>query len=101
MAAALEHEEFSKHLNTKFRIRLNDNQTIDAELTEVSERLISTRQERFAIVFRASNEVLLEQGMHLFEHDRMGNFSLFVVPIGRDEAGTYYEAVFNRLIRKS
>jgi len=31
----------------------------------------------------------------------MGNFELFIVPIGREEGGTDYEAVFNRLVKKS
>jgi len=34
------------------------------------------------------------------KHDEMGN-SDSLVPIGRDEAGTYYEAVFNRLVKQS
>jgi hypothetical protein len=101
MAAVLEHEEFLKHLNTTFRIRLGETETVEVELTEVSEYLLSPRQERFAIVFRASNEMFLGQGQRPFEHDRMGEFSLFLVPIGRDEKGTYYEAVFNRLVKKS
>lgn len=100
MAAALTHEEFSRHLNTKFGIRLSDEQVIEAELTEVSEHMISPRQERFAIVFRTANEVLISQGLHRFEHDKMEAFDLFIVPIDRDERGTYYEAVFNRLIKK-
>jgi hypothetical protein len=29
----------------------------------------------------------------------MGDFSLFLVPIGQDERGTDYEAVFNRLVK--
>jgi hypothetical protein len=32
------------------------------------------------------------------KHDSIGDFDLFLVPIGRDESGTFYEAVFNRLI---
>jgi len=28
----------------------------------------------------------------------MGDFDLFLVPIGRDDTGTFYEAVFNRMI---
>ena len=101
MAADLTHEEFSRHLNTKFGIRISETQAIEAELTEVSEHLISPRQERFSIVFRTSNEVLIGQGLHRFEHDKMEPFDLFIVPIERDEEGTYYEAVFNRMIKKS
>jgi hypothetical protein len=32
------------------------------------------------------------------KHEAIGDFELFLVPIGRDETGTFYEAVFNRLI---
>jgi hypothetical protein len=101
MAAALEHSEFSKHLNTKFRIRLNEEQTIDAELVEISEHLVSPRQERFSIVFSTSNDFFLGQGQQQMEHDQMGEFVLFLVPIGRDDKGTSYEAVFNRLVKQN
>jgi hypothetical protein len=101
MATDLEHEEFLKHLNTKFRIRVSEADAIEAELTDVSERLMSPRQERFSLVFRTTNEILLGQGQRDFEHDQMGTFSLFIVPIGRDDAGTDYEAVFNRLIKRN
>ena len=98
--ADLQHEEFLKHLNTKFRIGTGEAAAVAGELTEVSERLLSPRQERFSLVFRTSNDIFLGQGQQSFEHDEMGNFELFLVPIGRDEAGAYYEAVFNRLIKK-
>ena len=101
MATDLQHEEFLKHLNTRFSIRLSETETVEAELTDVSERLMSPRQERFSLVFRTANEILIEQGQRTFDHDAMGNFSLFIVPIGRDDEGTYYEAVFNRLVKKN
>ena len=100
MAAALTHEEFSKHLNTKFRIQVNETEAIEAQLTDVSEFLTSPRQERFSILFRTANDPFLGQGLRRFEHEQMESFELFIVPIGRDEEGTNYEAVFNRLVRK-
>jgi hypothetical protein len=100
MAAALTHEEFSKHLNTKFRIHVNETEAIEAQLTEVSEFLTSPRQERFSILFRTANDPFLGQGLRRFEHEQMESFELFIVPIGRDEEGTNYEAVFNRLVKK-
>ena len=101
MEACLEHQEFAKHLNSKFRIVINDQETVEAELKEVSEHLVSPKQERFSIVFRTSNDFFLGQGQRPFRHDKMGEFSLFLVPVGRDEEGTYYEAVFNRLVKKA
>ncbi len=101
MDAVLEYDEFAKYLNTKFRIRLSESETLEAELIEISEHLISARQDRFAITFRAANEIFLGQGLRQFEHDQMGEFILFLVPIGRDEQGTSYEAVFNRVVAKT
>ena len=101
MAQRLEHEEFAKHLNSKFRIRIDEAQTVESELIEVSELLLSPKQERFSLVFRTSNDFFLGQGERPLEHDVMGEISLFLVPVGRDEDGTCYEAVFNRLVKKS
>jgi hypothetical protein len=30
----------------------------------------------------------------------MGRFDLFIVPLERSDEGTYYEAIFNRLVKK-
>ena len=100
MSADLTHEEFSKHLNSTFGIRISEEQVIEVKLTEVSELLLSPRQERFTLIFRSPNDIIVTQGMHRFEHDQMGAFELFIVPVERDENGTYHEAVFNRLIKK-
>lgn len=101
MSAELTHEEFSKHLKSKFEIRLSEAPAVEVELTEVSELLLSARQERFSLIFRSANDIMVVQGLHRFEHDEMGAFDLFIVPVGRDESGTYHEAVFNRLIKKN
>ena len=101
MNPRLEHEEFSKHLNSKFQIRIDESQTVESELIEVTELLLSPRQERFSLIFRASNDFVLDQGLRPLEHDAMGQFELFLVPVGRDQDGTYYEAVFNRLAKKN
>jgi hypothetical protein len=100
MAATLEHEIFSKYLNTNFRISIGESNTIEAELREVSELLLSPGQERFAIVFRGPKQSFLSQASYRFEHDEMGEFTLFIVPIRQDDDGIYYEAVFNRIRKR-
>ena len=97
MAATLEHEIFSKYLNTNFRISIGESNTVEAELSEVSELLLSPGQERFAIVFRGPKEPFIPQASYPFEHDGMGEFILFIVPIRQDADGIFYEAVFNRM----
>ena len=48
----------------------------------------------FSIVFRGPAEPMLAQRTHRIEHERLGAFELFLVPIGRDSSGMRYEAVF-------
>ena len=98
MSEPLTRDAFASNLNTKFQIFVDDSQTVEAELVEVTELLISARQERFAIVFRGPKEPFLGQGIRRFAHDGMEPFDLFIVPISHDEQGTNYEAVFNRLV---
>ena len=90
---------FAEHLNTTFRVTAGPSKIVEMELFDVLD--VSTeRQERFSILFRGPHGMLLEQRIYTFEHDKMGTFDLFIVPIGVDEDGYTYEAVFNRVIKK-
>jgi hypothetical protein len=48
----------------------------------------------FSVVFLGPLEPVLPQGIYRFEHEALGTFELFIVPIGPDETGMRYEAVF-------
>ena len=48
----------------------------------------------FSILFRGPLEPVLPQGIYPFEHDQLGAFELFIVPLGPDEDSMQYEAVF-------
>ena len=48
----------------------------------------------FSIVFLEPAAEVLPQAIYRFDHDELGAFELFVVPIARDADGTRYEAVF-------
>ena len=97
MEASLTHEQFSKNINTKFQVQLDENTSVDLDLAEVSELKLHPKQEEFAVVFRGPLDKYLGQGGHLLTHDQMGEFELFIVPIRQDAQGFYYEAVFNRI----
>jgi hypothetical protein len=98
MANLLTHAAFAAHVNTTFRVLLDDAEPIELELTELSELKITPHQERFAVVFRGPKEKFLGQGTRHLDHDKMGEFDIFLVPIRGDEVGFYYEASFNRLV---
>jgi hypothetical protein len=46
-------------------------------------------------VFRGPAEVVLPQKIYPLEHEALGKLEIFLVPIGPDEAGMCYEAVFS------
>ena len=48
----------------------------------------------FTLVFRGPVEPLLPQRIYRLEHESLDAMEIFIVPIGRDDAGTIYEAVF-------
>src|SRR5262245_25542953 len=103
MSAPLTEKEFTKHLNTKFRV--TGEQPLELELTEVKGYLSKpdeeTGMERFSAFFLGPGEPYLRQRVYALEHDVMGSFELFLVPIALDEKGFRYEAVFNYFKEKA
>lgn len=99
MAVGLTQNEFSKHVNTKFRLDLDGADNFEFELVEVKGYLSSDNEqsgmERFSIFFRGPSQPYLPQSTYSLQHDEMGQFEIFLVPIGRDDESFRYEAVFN------
>jgi hypothetical protein len=99
MAASLTEKEFSQHVNTKFRANLNADNGVDLELVEVkgymSKHNEQTGMERFSVYFQGPGEPYLPQKSYTVQHDQMGEFEIFIVPIAKTDAGFRYESVFN------
>lgn len=99
MAANLTENEFSKHVNTKFGIALDDGNGVDLELYEVkgyvSKHQEQSGMERFSLYFQGPAEPYLPQKVYPFEHAEMGSFEMFLVPIAKNDEGFRYESVFN------
>jgi hypothetical protein len=91
-------EAFQENLNTEFRVQIEPSGIVAVELVELLEGVLNSRQEQFSLTFRGPLETPFAQGTHNLEHDKMGAFDLFLVPIARNPDGMVYEAVFNRLI---
>jgi hypothetical protein len=90
---------FSEHLNTTFRLHYEPS-VVELELIELFDGS-TPRQVRFSLVFRGPHDPFLAQRIYKMEHEQLGAFDLFIVPIKREEDGLYYEAVFNRLVKRS
>lgn len=91
--------EFSKNLNTKYRLVVDAPQPIDLTLVEVTPRKIEPNEEagmeRFSAVFMGPREILLPQQTYRVTHPDMGEFEIFLVAIGEEADGFRYEAVYN------
>ena len=101
-------EKFSTLLQTKFRVHLDAARQVEFDLVEATPSRGGAgagaaagglRQEGFSLLFHGPPTPLLPQRMYRFEHDQIGQFDLFIVPIGRDSAAIHYQAVMNRLIK--
>jgi len=89
-------DDFSGCLNQTFTLELDDASTYPLKLISVDKhpgRATSSEHEAFSIVFRGANPGLEQQIYHI-KHDTLGAMELFIVPIGPDDEGMCYEAVF-------
>ena len=96
MLDKLNHAAFAGQLNQVFRLRL-ESDALALELIEAKELGQGGEdggRRAFSLLFRGPAEPLLDQGTFSLEHGEMGELELFLVPIGRDDAGCLYEAVF-------
>ena len=53
------------------------------------------QREPFSLVLRGPKNPVLPQRMYPIDFGAMGAFDIFIVPIGPDERGMRYEAIFN------
>jgi hypothetical protein len=66
------------------------------EVTSGGRQPGAPRAEPFSLVFVGSSEPILAQGTYRVGHGELGEFEIFLVPIGiAADGGVRYEAVFN------
>jgi hypothetical protein len=87
---------FEEYINTSFTIRTDALVEHKVELVQVRVIEKPGRVYGFSLLFSSDSEVELPQASYLFEHEKMGVFPLFIVPV-KTPKGMRYEAIFNRL----
>lgn len=87
-------DTFSPRVGEEFRLSDDNGATIPTRLLQATTGARGVHREQFSLVFRAPNGTTLPQGIYRVEHDEMGSFGLFLVPLGPDGEGMRYEAVF-------
>jgi hypothetical protein len=88
-------ETFAPRVGETFRVDTGS-ATVEMCLTEVTESEGAGPSGRtpFSLVFLDAGGEVLPQHIYPFEHDELGSFEIFIVPIGQDPDGVRYEAVF-------
>jgi hypothetical protein len=97
MLANLNSRSFCEHLHTTFQVRIPGTASLPLELIEVSDKEQSPKVEQFSLIFRGPLTPHFAQGTYTFQHEKLGEFDLFAVPLGSDPVGMSYQVVFNRL----
>jgi hypothetical protein len=91
--------DFAGNLNTKFRVQLDEAESIDLTLVAVTSRPSGPNEqagmERFSAVFSGPPDFFLPQRTYHMVHPQMGEFDVFLVVIGKEADAYRYEAVYN------
>lgn len=91
--------DFTKNVNTTFRVELESPRPIDVRLIAVTPHVSEPNEqagmERFSVLFAGPDDIFLPQNTYRMTHPEMGEFYIFLVPIGKEADGFRYEAVYN------
>ena len=92
-------ETFQPHVGQTFRVVVDDQWELRVRLTEVHAWGGKGAENRprtpFSLLFHGpADPAALPQQIYRVESDVMDPFELFLVPLGPDEQGMQYEAVF-------
>jgi hypothetical protein len=88
-------ETFAGRVGQEFRIEVDDDTTVVTTLTSATAHGEGRIATGFSLVFTGPVEPVLPQRTYRLVHDELNSLDIFIVPIGRDDTGVRYEAVFN------
>jgi hypothetical protein len=99
MLESLTAEMFAGRIGERFRLRADADtamqvELIDAKVLGSSAAADPSRRKPFAILFRGPLTPVWPQRIYRVEHDGMGSFDLFLVPVGPRNGGMEYQAIF-------
>src|SRR5215204_1451266 len=100
MSEQLKIEDFSKYLDTKFKVYRSDDEVFEAELVGVFDLRNDDVLQTFSVEFLIPDEFGQEQRIYKIEHPELGAIELFIVPVGQNDSGLRFEAIFNRVVQK-
>jgi len=90
-------EQFAACLNEDFEIVFADG-TLTVKLSEArpwGPALPPNVRQPFALTFVGPAGLRLPQQIYRMRHAKLGEMEIFLVPVGDDQTGSMFEAVFN------
>lgn len=91
-------ETFQPRVGELFHLVVEGDQRLPTKLTEVvswGEGAAAGRDRQpFSLIFHTAPQAIYEQKIYRVENESMEPFEMFLSPIGPDERGMRYEAVF-------
>ena len=93
-------QAFSEVLNSRFAVWANDSDPVEFTLVECNEVLSTEWQHCYSLLFRGPSDQPPVQTTYFVENDQLGRMELLLVPVKQDDAGIYFEAVMNHLIKR-
>ena len=90
-------DDFHACLEQDFTLNTGSGDTVTLSLISVEKNPHSESidgREVFSVLFRGPADLVLPQQTYALNNRDMGELALFIVPIGPDEQGMCYEAVF-------
>lgn len=96
MSAGPTQEDFAKRVNRACQVR-HSSGSVEMHLLEcrkLNSPGRSGHREPFALLFRGPKAPVLPQRIYQFDFEDLGSVEIFIVPIGPDDSGMRYEAIF-------
>lgn len=96
MSTELTIETFQPAVGEEFTVGGEEGARVQLLLVEAERKDAGPHAPRppFSLLFHGPADPLLSQATYRFEHPSLGVMEIFIVPLGRDEHGSVYEAFF-------
>ena len=88
---------FTPHIGEKFDVTLPQG-SLQIELVEakaLAGHVGAPSEDSFSLVFKAEKDCKLDDGSVALDHEKVGWVVVFLVAIGEDEDGRYFETILN------
>lgn len=98
MLETLTSDHFAPYLDETFFVHADTAAPIALQLTQITPlgaaAILEAERCAFSLIFRGPRETVLPQRIYRLAHDRLGELDIFLVPIGANQEGIQYEALF-------